>query len=541
MGSRMRQLAPVLGVMAACLLWAGSAHAGFGPPNANLDDAAQIPNGSQTFAATESILGANEELNENNHAGITDFQGSLWWKWTAPSSQEVRIETCNLTQFDSAIAVYEDPPAANDDFPLGPEVVSNDDGCADQSRVAFTPVAGQKYYFTITIKSPDAQVGPFTYEWQLRPTPGNDDLAGATVMPQTTSWSVNGDNQGATEEPGENDHEPPFPDTTPLGGSSVWYSWTPLADSDVTVDTCGNGGGESALADSVVAVYTGDAPFPLTQIGADDESCAQHGLVRFDATGGETYLIAVDGGEEFLGEEAREGQFTLELDLRPPNDDFLDGTDISGAVPLLDIGGTTAGASNEGDDEPAHAGVGAFSSVWYDWTPAADGAVTIDACDSAFDPRLGVYTGAALATLADVNPTYSECSNNVDFGRATFMADDALVYRIAVDVGGLGDGAVNLDIEEADLTDPVVTIDIAKITKPKGGAKFTFSGTDNKTLPANLEFTCKIDNKPAEPCTSPKKYKRLKKGQHTFRVFATDEAGNDSPVVTDTFRSARKP
>ena len=533
-----RVLAGML-VCAATLVAAPSANAGIGEANANLD--AAVAFSTQTYAVFGNIGGANEEANENDHAGITDFQASLWWKWTAPSSQEVRIESCNLTQFDSVIAVYDDPPGANDDFPLGPELVSNDDGCADQSRVVFTPVAGEKYYIAVTSKSPDAQNGPFTYEWQLKPTPANDDLAGATVLLQATSLSASGDNTGATEEPDENDHEPPFPDASPLGGSSVWYSWTPLADADVTVDTCSSGSGTFPLADSVLAVYEGDTSFPLTQLGADDNTCGLHALVRFDATGGETYLIAVDGGEEFPGEEAREGEFVLDLDLRPPNDDFSAGTDIVGALPLLNVPGTTAGASNEGVDEPAHAGAGAFSSVWYDWDPPADGAVTVDACDSAFEPRLGIYTGATLATLTDVDPEYSGCGGNNTSGRATFVADDDFTYRIAVDVADTTDGAVDLDIEEADLTEPVAQIDEARITKPKGKAKFTFSGTDNKTLPANLEFTCRIDNKPEVDCTSPTRYKKLKRGQHTFRLFATDEAGNESPVLTEQFRSARKP
>jgi hypothetical protein len=85
----------------------------------------------------------------------------------------------------------------------------------------------------------------------------------------------------------------------------------------------------------------------------------------------------------------------------------------------------------------------------------------------------------------------------------------------------------------------VATIDSAVIKRKKGKAKFIFSGTDNETAPGNLEFTCKLDGRPSEPCSSPKTYKRLKKGTHTFRLTATDEAGNTGPDVTRTFRSSR--
>src|SRR6266542_2737141 len=39
-------------------------------------------------------------------------------------------------------------------------------------------------------------------------------------------------------------------------------------------------------------------------------------------------------------------------------------------------------------------------------------------------------------------------------------------------------------------------------------------------------FKCKLDRKPVKPCTSPKRYRRLKPGKHVFKVRATDSAGN---------------
>ncbi|HEU5252745.1 MAG TPA: PQQ-dependent sugar dehydrogenase [Solirubrobacterales bacterium] len=47
-------------------------------------------------------------------------------------------------------------------------------------------------------------------------------------------------------------------------------------------------------------------------------------------------------------------------------------------------------------------------------------------------------------------------------------------------------------------------------------AKFTF-----RASVADAKFTCKLDGKPKAPCRSPKTYKRLKPGRHTFKVWAT--------------------
>lgn len=72
-----------------------------------------------------------------------------------------------------------------------------------------------------------------------------------------------------------------------------------------------------------------------------------------------------------------------------------------------------------------------------------------------------------------------------------------------------------------------------KITKgPKGKigshrATFWF-----KSEPAGAKFECKLDRKKFKPCSSPKAYKGLASGKHTFRVRAVSAAGlaDDSPA-----------
>jgi predicted Rdx family selenoprotein len=55
---------------------------------------------------------------------------------------------------------------------------------------------------------------------------------------------------------------------------------------------------------------------------------------------------------------------------------------------------------------------------------------------------------------------------------------------------------------------------------------FTFSGTDNHSAPAALDFACNVDNLGWNPCSSPETLAALTDGSHTFQVRATDEAGN---------------
>lgn len=56
----------------------------------------------------------------------------------------------------------------------------------------------------------------------------------------------------------------------------------------------------------------------------------------------------------------------------------------------------------------------------------------------------------------------------------------------------------------------------------KSSATFTFSSSAG-----GARFSCKLDGKPKAACRSPKTYKKLKPGRHTFKVWATVDAMTD--------------
>ncbi|MET0600507.1 MAG: Ig-like domain-containing protein [Baekduia sp.] len=66
-------------------------------------------------------------------------------------------------------------------------------------------------------------------------------------------------------------------------------------------------------------------------------------------------------------------------------------------------------------------------------------------------------------------------------------------------------------------------------------ASFAFSGSDDTTPAGSLTFRCKLDSAAYAACTSPKAYSGLAAGVHTFRVRATDTAGNESASVSATW------
>src|SRR5262245_6003692 len=148
----------------------------------------------------------------------------------------------------------------------------------------------------------------------LSAAPANDRFANRILI-TGTNVTVTGSNVGANKEGGEPAH------AGNAGGSSVWWAWTPPANGDLVITTDGSS------FDTLLAVYTGATVATLRAVATNDD----HGVlvtsrVRFAASGGIQYQIAVDGFND--GTTAESGAVTLTLLFvrepipRPPNDNF---------------------------------------------------------------------------------------------------------------------------------------------------------------------------------------------------------------------------
>ena len=150
---------------------------------------------------------ATKEPGEPNHAGNPGGH-SVWYSWTAPYAGRATFSTC-YSEFDTLLAVY-----TGDQVDNLQQVVADDNGCGNQSRVSFMTTAGATY--RIAVDGANGEAGYFELDWGLAPT--NDDFAAASVLSGDTG-TVSGDNYSATLEPGEPEHGPG-------GSASIWYRWT---------------------------------------------------------------------------------------------------------------------------------------------------------------------------------------------------------------------------------------------------------------------------------------------------------------------------
>ncbi len=131
------------------------------------------------------------------------------------------------------------------------------------------------------------------------------------------------------------------------------------------------------------------------------------------------------------------------LALAPTNDNFASPVVLAGSTATAD--GTNAAATRE-TSEPAHAGNRGGASVWYSWTAAADGRISLDTAGSNFDTLLAVYSGSTLGALTAVASNDDVPGGHGVTSALTFAAVAGTTYAIAIDGynGATGQFTLNL-------------------------------------------------------------------------------------------------
>ena len=251
--------------------------------------------------------------------------------------------------------------------------------------------------------------------------PGNNAFAGATVLAATMSGQVTGSTSGADKETGEPPHG------YNVGGASVWYKWTAPANGSITFDTLGS------AFDTLLGAYTGSSVSALTlatptDYATNDDLAAEtkspshtyKSRIKFNAVSGQTYYLAVDGYN------AAQGNFILNWQSTPANDDFANATALTGAAGTTT--GTCAGATREYQEESC-------TAVWYTWTAPGRGRVTFSTAGSDYAVGIRAYTGTGVSSLTAQAYNFDTSDFYAVSSGIRFPADTGVTYRIAIDAG----------------------------------------------------------------------------------------------------------
>jgi large repetitive protein len=120
-----------------------------------------------------------------------------------------------------------------------------------------------------------------------------------------------------------------------------------------------------------------------------------------------------------------------------------------------------------------------------------------------------------LTTIAGGNWEYALAASN-------FPADGSYTIRVkATDNANNGESPSSRSFT-IDTAAPNTTIDSSpNLDSSSAAATFTFSSTEGSST-----FACELDGGGFSSCSTPKSYSGLSEGSHTFKVRATDQAGN---------------
>lgn len=166
---------------------------------------------------------------------------------------------------------------ANDGQP--PDVIANDNL---YTAVFQVPASTGSVTMTFTATAPDKFGVTNEVYYTILPPPPNDHFTNATKVPnEGTTYLAN--NRFATLEAGEPQHA-----GVANVAASLWWSWSPVNNTNVFIDTTGSS------VDTVLAVYTGNALNNLQLVAAtNDIGMRRQAYLSLPVQGGTTYRIAV--------------------------------------------------------------------------------------------------------------------------------------------------------------------------------------------------------------------------------------------------------
>jgi hypothetical protein len=136
--------------------------------------------------------------------------------------------------------------------------------------------------------------------------------------------------------------------------------------------------------------------------------------------------------------------------------------------------------------------------------------------------------GPGSAGNQTADPKFAETVHYTQaYGSPTIDAGISDAYTGSTDLDGTPrpqGAAMDIGADEIvpDTDPPETTI----IKGPRKRTRSTKARFEFESDEAGATFECSLDDKPARPCKSPKKFEHVKRGRHRFSVAATDQAFN---------------
>jgi len=213
---------------------------------------------------------------------------------------------------------------------------------------------------------------------------------------------------------------------TPTGcgagmNDGVWYTFTPLADADVTINI-------TTVFDAEIGVYTGSCSTFTCVTNVDTTNLNE--TVTFSVAAGNSYWINV-GGYSYNTDNEEEGNLDINLSIvyhAPINDLCANAIDINCGDSLTgsSLGSTGISTTN----------CGLYTNnlgVWYHFAPTNGGGITsFEMTNSSFDNKLAIYKGSCETLTCVANDDDSGLGTNAYIEIETLPETDYYIYVVGV-------------------------------------------------------------------------------------------------------------
>lgn len=358
------------------------------PPNDNFTNATKVPAGGGIYVENNRF--ATIETNEPAQDGDPSRAASLWWSWTPTADTNVLINTVG-SKVDNVLAVYTGTVLATN-MPVV-AATSSSLSLYKPAQLSFNAQAGVTYHFAVASTTSNA-LG--TLVVQLAPGGQPDTNAPAVFI------------------------------SYPQSGLTVFGS---------VITITGTAVDPGANASGVAQVFVTVNGARFTAVGATNWLAAaslRPGLNVITAS-------AVDQSGNISATATAQVNYLI---APPANDYFVDAIALSGTSGTV-LATNTAASKEVGEPNPA--GNPGGKSLWWTFTPPADGVLTLNTTNSTFDTIIGLYTGtnvANLTTVVDNDDAYSGAPGGFSYISQAVRAGQT--YYILVDGYDGASGTISL-------------------------------------------------------------------------------------------------
>lgn len=344
------------------------------PDNDNLASALAITN--LPYTHQEDTLKATTEPNETPPPCANPTGASVWYKYTAPSNQEVIFDT-NGALYDTTLAVW-----TGTNYPLT-LVECNDDTTylfEKQSMVKLALTQGVTYY--ISVSAYEGVGGTLVFNANAITPMTNDNLANASDISTSSHLYRNVQTTaGATLEANE------AASSCGTNNASVWYKYTPKDTQKVVLDAQGSD------YYTIITVWTG-TQHPLTEVACHQNTFDSDLEQTLSTTlkAGTTYYISITGNPRQDKPAGETGNLTLNAKFVPANDDLANAIPID-TIPYTHTQTIEGTGAEPNEVLPSCGFMPHLPTVWYKYTPATNQNVSFSTKGSDYDTVLSVWTG----------------------------------------------------------------------------------------------------------------------------------------------------